>query len=387
MTTHLQTRRAGMTLVELVIALTIFGVIISTALVFMSRQNEAYQTSLRRTIALRNVRYAVTTLRQDLETLGTNVGADQPPLVHADDDVVVFSADHTTNVSGDPFAVFHDPDAPSGSVIAPSGSFSIPNASQSWPGVAYESAPGIRSSAEAILFWFAPDVTTARTDDYQLMRRVNTGEPDVVARRLLRDGSEPFFTYVRLVDQGGGLLPTPVPDSLLPLHHAVASHGSAADTGAVAIIDAVRAVRVRFRATDGEPGDRESIVGISRLIALPNSGQEILSTCGTPPILGSALNATVATLSTGEVGVALGWGPAIDESGGEADVVRYVLWRREVGNPSWGEPWVAIPAGAPTYTFEDATVSSGTGYLYALAAQDCTPTLSPRTTAGPVIIP
>ncbi len=377
----------GMTLVELMISLVIFGVVISTAVAFMAQQNTAFQTSVKRMVALRNARYAVVSVRQDLETLGTNVPASQPSLVHGDEDVIVFAADHTTNVANDPFAVFYDPDAPAGQVSAPTGSFSIPNATESFPDTLYESVPGVRSPAEVIVYWFTPDTATDRSDDFLLMRRVNVGTSEVVARNLLRDGSSPFFQFERLRDATGGALLDPVPDSLLPIHHSVREHGSPADTGRSALADSIRAVRISIAATDGEPGDQETIVVLSRLIALPNAGLEVLSTCGSAPILGTGLTASTAVLSTGEVGAELSWTPAVDETGGEADVVRYVIWRREVGAGSWGEPYVAVPAGAASYSYEDAAVSPGTSYEYALAAQDCTPSLSGLTSAGPVIIP
>ena len=106
MTTHAMRRHAthGMTLIELLVALTIFGIVITSAVAFTARQNSAFQESLVRLGALRNLRYALTTLEQDLQTLGTNVPTRQPGLLYAGGDVIVFSADYATNVPGDPFA-------------------------------------------------------------------------------------------------------------------------------------------------------------------------------------------------------------------------------------------------------------------------------------------
>jgi len=156
--------RAGFTLVELTIALVIMGVVVSTAVAFVARQNAAYQAALERMVALRNIRYALTTLAQDLETLGTNVPAGQPNLFYADDDVVVFSADHTTNVADDPFAVYYAAGAPTGEVVAPSGTFQLPNASADYPDTAYTTGTGTRSPAEVLSFWFEPDTSSTRTD-------------------------------------------------------------------------------------------------------------------------------------------------------------------------------------------------------------------------------
>ena len=70
-----------MTLIELLVALTIFGIVITSAVAFTARQNSAFQESLVRLGALRNLRYAVTTLEQDLQTLRTNVPTRQPGLL------------------------------------------------------------------------------------------------------------------------------------------------------------------------------------------------------------------------------------------------------------------------------------------------------------------
>ena len=50
-------------------------------------------------------------------------------------------------------------------------------------------------------------------------------------------------------------------------------------------------------------------------------------------------------------------------------------------------PFLAIPAGAASYTYEDAAVVPGVVYQYALTAQDCTPSLSARVLSTPVALP
>jgi type II secretory pathway pseudopilin PulG len=377
-----------MTLIELLVALTIFGLVISASLGFMAQQNAAFQEATRRLVALRNLRYAAATMGQDLETLGTNVPGAQPAFYYGDEDVVVFSADYATNIANDPFAVFYDPDAPSGQVRAPSGSFSIPNSAVAFADTVYESAPGVPSPAEVIAFYVTPDTSTTRSDDYVLYRKVNAYPAESVARNLLRQGTLPFFSYQRLADNGSGtIILTQVPDSLIPIHHSAKIHLSPADTGRSARADSVRAIELRFRATNGLTGAEEETVELTRLVGLPNAGFGQLSTCGSAPILGVGLGAGLIFLGTGEPAVRLTWSPAVDESGGENDVVRYVIFRRIVGAPTWGDPYVAIPGGAPNYTYQDASVAPATAYQYALAAQDCTPTLSPLSSAALVVIP
>lgn len=382
--------RRGLTLVEMVIALTIYGVVVAGALAFVASQNTAFMRSLDRMSALRNGRYVVETLATDIPTLGTHVPAHQPTLVYADDDVLAFTADYASNVADDVFAVYVDEDAPTGQVTVPRSALTIPNSSTTWPDTLYEVAPGVASPAELLVFFLRPDSSTSRTDDYVLFRQVNDGPPEVVAKHLLQPvGGEPFFRYFRRVDHASmpSVIDT-IPQASLPLAHAVPFHGAPGDTGAVALADSVRAVRVSFRSTNGASGDGERIAGVSRLIAMPNAGFGVLKSCGDEPILGSALAVANAVDAGGDPVAELTWSPATDESGGERDVVRYVLYRQTapVGG-DWGDPFISIPAGQPSYTWQDGTVVSGEEYGYALAAQDCTPSLSNLATSGTVTIP
>jgi type II secretory pathway pseudopilin PulG len=376
-----------MTIVELMVAMTVFGVVISVALTFMAQQNTAFQASLERLGALRNGRYAVTTLVQDLETLGTNVPGHQPSLLYGDDDVVTFSADYATNVVGDPFAVFVDPDAPSAQVRAPSAAFTIPTTAVTAADSSYVVGAGVPSPAEILTFFFMSDSSTVQPDDFVLYRQVNASPREVVARHLRRDGNAPFFAFDRAREESGGLALSTVPDSLLPIRHVEPFHRAEADTGVFALGDSIRAIRVTLVATNGLTGSEERSVRVQRSIALPNAGRSSLSTCGSTPLFGDSLVATTTTLAGGESAVDLAWGQATDEAGGEEDVVRYVLWRRESGSADWGAPFVAVPAGAASYSYQDATVEPATIYEFAVAAQDCTPTLSGLVSSGLVVIP
>jgi len=82
--------------------------------------------------------------------------------------------------------------------------------------------------------------------------------------------------------------------------------------------------------------------------------------------------------------VQLTWAPATDENSGEKDIERYVVWRRPSTTPDWGDPLVSIPSGLPGYTYVDGSVTIGTTYYYALAAQDCSPALSAQALSGSV---
>jgi type II secretory pathway pseudopilin PulG len=376
-----------MTIIELIISLVILGLVVTAALGFLSTQTRAFQKGMDRMAALQTVRFAAQALETDVVTAGTNVSGGQPSLVYAGTDVLAFNADYATNVPADPFSVFYDPDAPSGQVVASSSPINIPNSSFSHPDTTYMSGGAI-SPAELLIFFVQPDTSTSRSDDYALYRQVNSGAPELVARRLLEPTSAPFFRY--MVETQNGI--DSIPDADLPLSHPVKLHGSAADSGAV--IDSIRGVRVTLRATNGRDGEEERFEELSWLIRMPNVEQEFVQSCGTKPILGTSLSAVMdvqvdnsVNPPTADTSIILNWSEATDESAGEEDVVRYVIWRDDSGGSSWNDPYLSIPAGEATYTYTDAAVEPGNTYRYGLAAQDCTPTLSDITTSTAVAIP
>jgi hypothetical protein len=77
--------------------------------------------------------------------------------------------------------------------------------------------------------------------------------------------------------------------------------------------------------------------------------------------------------------VMLQWPASFDEAGGETDVNQYNVYRRRQVDPAFGSSLITLPAGQPApYTFVDNGVLAGVDYVYAVAAQDCTPSESGR---------
>lgn len=378
-----------MTLIEMLIALVVFSVVMGGTLGSLRAMGKAFNRGSQRMDTVQNLRFALNLLEQDLRTVGSGVPDIQPYLVYAGPDVLAFNADYSTNVKNDVFAVYFDPDAPTGVVTALTRAqrMAIPNSVFAYPDTDYVQA-GVNSPAELIVFFFQPDSTTPRTDDFALYRQVNERAPELVARNLLQTPGLPFFQYYRLVTPPNAPQQVVVvPDGELPWAHTVPIHLSPADTARAARVDSLRGVRVNLTGTNGLSGPEEQRRALGRLIRFPNAGLANRRTCGDEPLLGTTLVASRGAGPTGEPIVTLSWGAAIDESGGERDVVRYVIWRKLQADPGWGDPYLSIPAGNPSYAYADGAVASGQSYVYALAAQDCTPKLSQLATSNSVTIP
>lgn len=386
-----QRARGGFTLVELLIVTIIFGIVVTGAIGFLAAQSKAFYRGADKLTALQNLRFSLDRLESDVQTAGTNLVPGQPWMVYMDDDVLAFNADYGTNIANDPGAVFYDPGAPTGVVTGLTSPVTIPNSAFSYGDTVYtEPGTTINTPGETLIFFFAPDTATSRTDDYALYRQVNGSTPQLVADHLLRSGSEPFFRYFWNQKQAGQPLQfDSVADTSLPWAHVARDHGGAADTAISAKMDQVQAVRVTLRATNGLSGPDERLADLSRIITMRNAGVERVQTCGDTPILGSvSFQAQITDANAdGTPDVTLTWTQATDESMGELDVIAYTIWRMSSTDVAWGDPYLSIPAGQANYNYMDASVASGESYQYAIAAKDCTPTISGRDISNQVVVP
>ncbi|MHB1313433.1 MAG: prepilin-type N-terminal cleavage/methylation domain-containing protein [Gemmatimonadaceae bacterium] len=390
MTTRRPAVRRGMTIIEMLVALTIFSIVIAATLKVLSAESRSFTLGSERIAMYQNGRFGLNELEKDLRTSGAGAPDIQPQVVYASDSVFVVNANYWTNTAGDVEAVYYNPDAPDSAVMAlrTTGKITIPYTSIQYPDSNYLSG-GVNSNAETIEFYFRIDSSTTATGDYILFRRVNNLAPEVVATNLKRTAGTPFFRYFKVTTVAGGAqsLDT-VPQSSLPWRHTVPIHLAITDTGVAARVDSIRAVRVSFTVSNGLTGTSERFRPLSRLIRLPNVGLVNTKTCGDLPIFTATPVATNAFASDGVTPVVdVTFARSVDEASGELDVQRYVIWRRLSSVSDWGDPYVTMPGGSTTYTFTDGDVVSGQSYYYAVAAQDCTPSLSAQRSTSMVTIP
>jgi prepilin-type N-terminal cleavage/methylation domain-containing protein len=378
-------RRAGFTMLEMLVAMTVTLVIVGIAAPLYSAQTSSVNRTAGRADATRSAVFAADAAEQDLRNTGVGVFDGQPLVVRAAGDAVSFNANMVTARANDIVAVFFDPDADSVALggLTPATAVTLPNSTNTYPTVTYN------TNAETITYYAVADPAPAPVAGhsmFNLMRRVNRQDAEVVARNLMRStsGGTPLFTYFKR--NASGTL-TALPSASLPVFHSVARHGSTADTGATASIDSIAVVRLTAVAVYRDPRGGYSVDTLRRDIRLANQGLLQRAQCGEIPLSPGTpvlLNTTLGGLPA----VRVQWGASTDELTGERDVEMYAVYRRINGSLDWGEPLANVPgAGMAILTFVDNAIVPATRYDYALTALDCTPAPSPLTPIATILVP
>ena len=377
-------RRAGFSLIEMVVSMTIFLLVLSISTGLLRSQNALVSGQMSREDAEQNARFATTTIERELRMAGAGVVDGQPTLVVAGSTSVVFNADLVSRTIGDVGAVDVDTSVgeTAASVFDRANAYVLPGTAFAYPDTTYSSSGG-PSGAETISYYLLADSTSGYPGEYALYRRVNAAPAEVMARGILHASSDTLFQYFTS-DTLGNV--TPVPSSRLPLVHSVPIDGSVADTGRAALVDSIVAVRLKFRVSvhdlHGGTTTREAAV----MIRILNAGMPHATTCGDPP-LGVTPTATASDPADSVPHVTITWPASLDEWSGEKSVERYMLYRRSSSETAFSETFASVPAGLTTYSFTDANVKSGETWVYGVAAQDCTPSNSPIGVTSAVTLP
>ena len=387
--------RSGFTLIELMLTMVILSMVMGVTLSVFRSQTRSFQLGGERMDLFQNMRYAVSTVDRVLRTAGAGVANQQPMFIYGGNSVVAFNSNYTHNLQ-DNCAVNINPDAPPGSfeILPVASAYQLPNTGVNYPAMTYAATTCL---AETIIFYLRPDSSTTDIgDDFVLMQRVNAMPAQRVARNIMAFPGRPFFEY--FVHPRTMVVPPAARDSLviagaagsgivLPIIHSVAVHGSPADSAADPsnsfLADSVKAVRINLRVSNGRLGADQRVRDISTTVSLPNNGLVQLKTCGSTPMLLGALVAA-PNVAGDPPSVTLQWPASFDEAAGETDITQYNVYRRLLAEP-FGSALLTIPAGQPPpYVLVDNGVDAGVDYVYAVGAQDCTPSESVRLTSGTV---
>lgn len=390
--------RRGVTLIEMLIAITVFTMVLAATLGFLSRLSRGLDKNASDMGMLQNLTFASSILSEELRMAGANVPFKQPVVVYAGASSFSFNADYASDVDS-LYAVYYLPNLPAGqrNALLPADQIAIPGSSPSftYPDSTYMADGGasMPSPAETITWFFALDTSTTAANDYVLLRQVNDQPPEVAVRNVLQTPGRNFFRYsykrIPAAGTSQSSLDT-VPSAWMPLRHTQGAHGSPADTAVAARVDSLASVEVAFTVSNGLTGANQRTRAISFAVPMPNMGTRKVTSCGDIPLFGSGITTAwqINTLaSPPDTFMLVRWNQATDETAGESDVVSYVIWRRLVTDPLWNEPLASVPAGPTSPSFADQTAIPGTAYTYAVAAQDCTPSLSTMSTASPPASP
>lgn len=391
--------RRGVTLIEMLIAMTVFTLVLAATLGLLSRQSRGLDKNSSDMGMLQNLTFASSILQEELRMAGANVPYKQPAVIYAGANALAFNADYAS-ATDSLYAVYYNPGLPSGqgNALTSAERFALPGTSPafSYPDSSYfaDGAALMNSPAETITWFFALDTsTTTPANDYILYRQVNDAAPEVAIRNVLQTGARNFFKYYyKRIPAAGTSQATldSVPSAWMPVRHTQGVHGMPSDTAAAARIDSLAAVEVAFTVSNAGTGANLRTRSISFMVPMPNIGTKKVTSCGDVPLFGSGLTATWTidnAAAPPDTFMLLRWNRATDETSGEGDVQAYIIWRRLVADPDWNEPLASVPAGAVNPSFPDQSALPGTAYTYAVAAQDCTPSLSTMSTVSPPASP
>jgi prepilin-type N-terminal cleavage/methylation domain-containing protein len=385
--------RAGFTLIEIMISMTLMLTIIGLSTQLFRKQANAVASQSGRLDAQQNSRFAVSMLERELRVAGVGVVDAQPLLVMGGVSSLSFNANLVANDTGDLSSVYINPQADSASVGVwhSVNRMQLPGTTAFYPNSTYVKSPvgPVWSDAETITYWISADSSSSYANEYVLWRRVNSRRPKMVARGIyFRPGIDTLFRYFKPDTLG---VMTQISGALLPIVHTATVHGSQTDIGVSALTDSVREVRAQFTSIfhfSPKPTDTTTRV-LNLTIKLMNAGLIHHPTCGQPPY--APTNVTpVATPIGGSVVqpfVTISWTASTDDLGGERDVERYAIYRRVAGTTDFGEPIGSLVGGHASYSFVDSNVLSGQQWVYGVSALDCSPLNSGMAISSSVTIP
>lgn len=369
-------RRRGFSMIEMITAMTLFLLVIASAVPYFRIQARAVESQSGRMDAVQNTRYANTVIDRELRLAGGVTG--QPIIVQASPWAVTFNVDLVTRVAGDPGAVYYNPDADSlgteGWLTARAKA--LPTVSTTYPTTDYRDAGNVLSSAETISFFVLSDGSTSRTDDYVLYRRVNDRDSTIIARDLIVPTDTAYFFRYWRSNAAGTLVQLTA--GQLPLYWNTASRWA----------DSIRTVDMRVSSLFRDARTQRDIVRtVYSSTRLLNAGMLRLSTCGSSPLGPQAVTADTLQDGSGNVTqVRVTWTQSLEETAGERDVALYVVAKRLSSSTEWVELRNVAANNSATYTWDDDDFVTGT-WVYGVYAQDCNPANSSYVLSGNVVIP
>jgi type II secretory pathway pseudopilin PulG len=367
-------RRAGFTLVEILVAMTLTLAIFAITLPFVRAQTRALGANASRLDAEQIARYAQRAIDRDLRLASADSG--QSLIVHAGTMGITFTANLIAVDTTDAGAL--EVVAGAASTLSEAwrvaDAATIPMTSRSYPPVDYTDADGGLSGKETISYFLHPDTISDRSDIYVLYRRVNARDSVLIVRGIHVPTDSAYFSYLQL--SAGVLTPIAVGD--LPLYW---------DSTAVSTI---RAVGLRSAGFFRNRQDNEDVIRtVYWTVVMPNADAATAACTGRPApatvVAAANANQTGAfSDSTNKWHVRVTWTASTDDVAGGA--VRSYAIERDSGGV-WRQV-ASVPArAAATYRYDHAIPLSTGSWTYGVRAIDCASTSSTRASASAVTLP
>jgi prepilin-type N-terminal cleavage/methylation domain-containing protein len=372
---HSVSRRPAFTLVEIMIAMTLFSILGAAAVTLLIKQTRAVASTAGRLDAQQNLSFAMDAIDHDLRVAGVGLGRRQPMILEANANAVTFNADLVTKDTASVTAAsYYDPSVPDSLALAltPATQIKYPFSVVVYPDSTYVQSTGLISNAETISFYVTLDSTSTVGNDYLVLRRVNSAPPTLVARGLVLPGGAPVFRY---------FIPGANPNSRLELTAAqLPLYFKEGTVASDTLLAKISEVRVQLAAQYIDPLGRTVTRTLNQWVPLLNAGLAHISECNSPPAAPVSVTPTAAPSGDS---IKVSWPASTDETGGKKTVNSYSVYRRVGTSGSWLTPIYTSPAdGVASYVWQDKSVPLGKSYQYGVVARDCTPALSALTTSA-----
>jgi prepilin-type N-terminal cleavage/methylation domain-containing protein len=372
------TGRAGFTLIEMLVAMTLTMLIFAITIPFFRAQARAVGAGAGRLDALQNARYAAGRVDRELRLAGGIFG--QPTIVQAAPLSITFNVNlYAQSASTDPNAAFIDAtlDTLTTESFQVSAARALATSAKNYPTSTYTDSNATRSRAETISFYLVADASASRADIYNLYRRVNAKDSTLITSNLwIPADTGYFFKYHRVAVSGAV---SGIAQNALPLYW----------DDATRTIDSIGVVELRAAGWHYSARDNEHIFRtVYAKTHIANVGLLTARSCGASPAAPTGVTATVTNNAGGSpVKVAIAWTASTDDAAGSSDVQMYHVRRRVSGGTTWHSVGNAPARGTGSYAFDDYSLRRGT-WVYGVTAVDCGPTWSTAAEqSGTVVVP
>jgi len=362
--------RAGFTILELIVAVSLTLVVFAITLPFVRVQTQALGENAGRVESEQIARFAQRVIDRELRLASSDTG--QPLLVYAGPMGIAFNANLLAPDTTDPQALEIETGAATTLTEAwrVSDAATIPLTTRTYPPADYTSASGALSRIETISYFLHPDTISDRSDIYVLYRKVNARDSVRLVRGIHVPADSAFFSYQRMVS--GALATIPVTE--LPM-----------DWDSAGIED-IRAVGLRSAGFFRNRQTGEDVIRTVYWTVFLTNRMTPGRDCGAAPAAPANSDVDVVS-STKPFRVEIDWDDSSDDASGAGDVVYYLIDRKRSSSAVWTTIGTVPATRSTSYQWSHMNPADTGSFDYGIRAVDCGGAVSARETDNTVTLP